>query len=322
MKNIFVYLLVVSCVIFTYSSVEASEDSKRQKAVLVTGASSGIGLKITQHLTNKGYFVYAGARKDADMESLNKMANVQSIRLDVNKPDQIKAAVETIEKAGRGLYGLVNNAGVAILYPLIEVEESELDFQFNVNIYGPYRVTKAFAPMIIKEKGRITTTGSISGILSGSLFGPYSMTKHAMEAFTDSLALEMKKFDVKVSIVEPGNYESKIGDKLFKRMKAKHNNFEHSLYKPEFERMASYFDRSKVGSQKDPQAVAEAVEHALFNENPKVRYLVVPNERQAKITIAKAMQEMLQLNHGQEYTYSRDELVKMLDEGLEKLGKN
>lgn len=293
--------------------------SSKQKAVLVTGASSGIGLRITEHLTAQGHFVYAGARKDADIERLNAMENVQAIRLDVNDPGQIAAAVKTISEAGRGLHGLVNNAGVAVVWPLIEIPESEFDFQMQVNLYGPYRVTRAFAPLIIENKGRITTIGSISGILSGTLFGPYSMSKHAMEAFADSLAREMDKFAVKVSIVEPGNFQSDIGQNLYQRLQQVDPDLEQSRYREEMQRLIESLKDSGENPQADPIAVARAVEHALFAEQPKMRYMVVPNAQQAEITIRKAMEEMLQLNHDQAYSYDRAGLIKMLDEELVKL---
>jgi len=290
-----------------------------QKAVLVTGASSGIGLKITEVLSERGVHVYAGARKDEDLKRLDAMDNVTSVKLDVNIQSEIDAAVKKITAEGRGLYGIVNNAGVAIVAPLIEVEEDDLQFQMDVNVFGPYRITKAFAPLVIESKGRITTIGSISGILSGTLFGPYSMTKHAMEAYADSLAREMERFDVKVSIVEPGNYKSKIGQTLKKRLDAKGADFEDSAYREEMERMMARL--GQADEQKDPDEVAQAVYHALFDENPKMRYMVVPNERQAEITIAKAIQETVQLNHDQPYSFTREELIKMLDEALEEIGK-
>jgi len=296
------------------SGAAESDAKEAQKAVLVTGASSGIGLKITEFLAARGVHVYAGARKEADLKRLDTMENVSSVKLDVTIQSEIDAAARKITKEGRGLYGIVNNAGVAIVAPLIEVDEDDLQFQMDVNVFGPYRVTKAFAPLVIESKGRITTIGSISGILSGTLFGPYSMTKHAMEAYADSLAREMERFDVKVSIVEPGNYKSKIGQSLKKRLDAKGADFETSAYREEMERMMARV--GQADEQKDPNEVAEAVYHALFDENPKMRYMVVPYEQQAEITVAKAIQEMVELNEGQPYTFSRDELVKMLDEAL------
>lgn len=293
----------------------AQPEEPVQKAVLITGATTGIGRSMAELMASEGHFVYAGARKDKDMAELNAIENIQAVRLDVTDQAQIDAAVKTIEAGGRGLYGLINNAGVGVIYPLIEAPESEFDFQMDVNLYGPYRVTRAFAPMIIESKGRISTTGSISGILSGPLFGVYSMSKHAMEAFTDSLAAEMERFDVKVSIIEPGNYESKIGDTLVERMKSRGFDSENSRYKDNFDRMMAYMEGDRE-PEADPIAVAQAAMHAMFDENPKRRYMVVPNERQADITIRKAIEEVVQLNQGQEYSYSRDELVKMLEESM------
>jgi NAD(P)-dependent dehydrogenase (short-subunit alcohol dehydrogenase family) len=318
--NILIFFVVIFILIGSPSSILFAEEAKAQKAVLVTGASTGIGRKIAELLVSKGYFVYAGARKEKDLKELTAIENMQGIRLDVTKQDEIDAAVDMISKAGRGLHGLVNNAGVAIIAPLIEVEEADLEFLFNVNVYGVYRVTKAFAPLIIESKGRITTIGSISGILSGTLFGPYSMTKHAMEAYTDSLASEMQGFGVQVSVIEPGNYESKIGDSLMKRLKAKNSNFEKSLYKDQMEGFLAYYQGERE-KEAEPDAVAEAALHAMFNDKPKRRYLVVPNARQAEVTVRKALQETLQLNQGHEYTYSREELLKMIDEIQAELDK-
>lgn len=297
----------------------AEENSAKQKAVLVTGASTGIGRYLTEALAKKGYHVYAGARKDKDLKALNAIENVQALRLDVNKWEDINAAVEVVKKEGRGLYALVNNAGVAITAPLIEVEEEDLNFQFNVNIYGPYRVTKAFAPMIIESKGRISTIGSIAGTLSSPFMGPYSMSKHAMEAFSDVLAKEMQKFDVQVSVVEPGNYDSAIGKSLVKRLKAKDKKFENSLYKENYEKiLAGDGSRSKY---KPPHEVVDAVIHALFSDKPKHRYMVVPNAEEAGWTITQSMRKMIQQNHDQAYSYSREDLIKIMDSMLEEVKK-
>ena len=292
-------------------------DETRIKAILVTGASTGIGRNIAETLAANGYFVYAGARKEKDLAELDAIDNIQSVRLDVTVQGEIDAAVETVRKGGRGLYGLVNNAGVAILAPLIEVEEDELDFQFDVNVYGPYRITRAFAPLIMEAKGRITTIGSISGILSGTLFGPYSMSKHAIEAYTDSLAREMADFDVKVSVIEPGNYKSDIFKNLRRRMERNGQSVDDSLFAAQIKSMLERLeDRSQ---HKEPDEVSAAVMHALSADDPKRRYMVVPNEFEAQITITQAMREMVQLNEGQPYTYDREALIAIMDEVLAEL---
>ena len=307
-------VLVLAAVVCLSPQLAAAQQDDGQKAVLITGASSGIGRNMAETLAREGYYVYAGARKQADIDALSAIDNITGIQLDVNEQEEIDAAVEFVRAQGRGLYGLVNNAGVAIIAPLIEVDEDDLFFQMNVNVFGPYRVTKAFAPLIIESKGRITTTGSISGILSGTLFGPYSMSKHAIEAYTDSLAREMHKFDVQVSVIEPGNYKSSIVDSLIRRMESRGQRFEDSLYREELERMMGGL--SDIDEDKEPDEVSAALLDFLSDPNPKRRYMVVPNQGQAEITIRKAISELTQLNERQAYTYSRDELVGLLDEAL------
>lgn len=270
-----------------------------QKAVLVTGASTGIGRKTTERLAAEGYFVYAGARKDADLAELNAIKNVQGLRLDVTKPDQITAAVKTITEANRGLHGLVNNAGVAVSGPMMQSSDEDFQYVMDVNVHGPYRITKAFAPLIIESKGRITTISSISGVLSPSTLGIYSMSKHAMEAFGDSLAGELEPLGVHVSLIEPGNFNSEISATASARM---------GITNPAA-------DRSKYP---EPDAVAEAVQHALFDANPKRRYMVVPAQNEAERTIRKAVEELVQLNQGHAHSYDRDALVEMLDAELAK----
>jgi NAD(P)-dependent dehydrogenase (short-subunit alcohol dehydrogenase family) len=310
----FLLLAVLGCVSVQVYAQDAAVT--KQHAILVTGASTGIGRNIAETLAAQGHFVYAGARKQADIDELSAMDNIQGIRLDVTIQDEIDAAVETIRKEGRGLYGLVNNAGVAVIAPLVEVDEADMQFQMNVNLFGPWRVTKAFAPLIIASRGRITTTGSISGILSGFLAGPYSMSKHAIEAFTDSLAREMEKFGVEVSVVEPGNYDSAIYDTLLSRMERRGQTPEGSIYEEE---LKQFLERANNRPKdKDPDEVSAAVLHFMFDDNPKRRYMVVPNEQQAEITIRKAIEEMVELNERHEYSYSRDELIAMLDAALAK----
>ncbi len=296
------------------AAARESDPASGPKAVLVTGASTGIGRKITEVLAANGYFVYAGARKQGDLDALNEIENVQSIRLDVTIQEEIDAAVETVRKGGRGLFGLVNNAGVVIAGPLIEVDEDDLAWLFDVNVFGPYRITQAFAPFIIESKGRITNISSISGILSASFLGQYSMSKHAIEAYSDALAGEMERFDVKVSVIEPGNFRSQIGKKQAKQLSEQSYTQEGSPFAEDLAWWVDYLaDRSDF---KEPDAVAAATIHALFDENPKRRYLVVPDQKEADWTIRKAIQELVQLNADHAYSYSREQLVNMLDEEM------
>jgi NAD(P)-dependent dehydrogenase (short-subunit alcohol dehydrogenase family) len=292
-------ILLTSILALPLLASTQTQQAPRQKAVLVTGASTGIGRKVTERLAADGYFVYAGARKQADLEALSKIRNVQGIRLDVTMQQDIDAAVVTIRKAGRGLYGLINNAGVGTQGSIIECPFREFDMTMQVNAYGPWRVTKAFAPLIIEQKGRIATTGSISGILGGPTISAYVMSKHAIEGFTDSLAAEMAPLGVHVSVVEPGSYKTEIYRTAAKRLGGNH--------------LERADDLDKL---QEPDAVAAAFAAAMSEPTPKRRYLTVPVEDQARRTIKKQIEQLVQLNEGQAFTYDRETLIKMLDEAL------
>src|SRR6188768_3023092 len=290
--------LILTVAAILLAQVSAAESPvAAPKAVLVTGASTGIGRNITEHLAAKGFFVYAGARKQADLDALGAIKNVKAVKLDVTKQEDIDAAVATITKEGRGLYALVNNAGIATVATTADTSMEEFDLLMDVNVYGPYRMTKAFTPLIVASKGRIANIGSIAGVLAPKDLSAYTMSKHAIEAFTDSLALQLAPLDVKVSVIEPGNYDSDIGKSATKRT-GKETRFT---------------DRSKY---KKPDEVSAAVELALFEATPRRRYMVVPEQREAEVTIRKQIEQLVQLNEGQRYTYDRDALIKMLDEAL------
>ena len=288
-----------------------------QKSILVTGTSTGIGRHLAETLAENGYHVYAGARKEKDLSALNAIDNVTAVKLDVTKQDQVDAVAAMIRKKGTGLYALVNNAGVGSgsSGQVVDTPIENHTFIYTVNVEGVYRTTRAFAPLVIESKGRIVTTGSIAGTISAFPgFSAYSGSKHWIEAYTDALAAEMEPHGVWVSVVEPGNYKSNIrrssairrheqaiaaGGEVTDEMK--------KAYEAEVERELSY---------KEPDEVSEAFMHALFDDNPLRRYVVVPNAQEQEMTIRTKVNELVQLNQWGPYSYSRDELVELLDEAL------
>lgn len=315
-------IAILALAITGFSDISSAESTDGQKAVLITGASSGIGRAAAEKLAANGYLVYAGARKAEDIDELNKIDGVMAIRLDVTVQKEIDDAVALIRSEGGGLWGVVNNAGINIIDPLIEADEADLDFLFDVNVYGVFRVTKAFAPLVIESKGRIVNISSIAGTLSGGLpgYGMYVMSKHAVEAFTDQLAFEMAALGVKVSAVEPGNYRSNIGVSRCKRMIANSEDREYVYFA---DVMKGYLDGCKefiaeggVSVGTPPDRVVDAIEHALFDDSPKEHYLVVPEQFQAMITIGKSFEELLHLNQNHDHSYTRDQLIEMMDEEL------
>lgn len=307
-------LTIALFLLVSTASPGASQERAGQQAVLVTGASSGIGRKITELLASQGHFVYAGARKPEDIAELSRIKNVQGVRLDVTVPTDIAAAVETVRKGGRGLHGIVNNAGIAILSPLVQTDEKELSSLFDVNVFGPYRITKAFAPLLIESKGRVVNVSSISGILSGAFFGPYSMSKHAVEAFADSFAAEMAALGVRASLIEPGNYRSDIGRSTATQVEAAAKRAVGTPFETQMRRLVGVM--ANYDTYPEPDAVAEAASHALFNASPRRRYMVVSNQREADVTINKAIEELVQLNQAHRFSYDRETLVRKLDSAL------
>ena len=316
-KTSFLIVLVAAVLTSEFAPIANAEEPEVQSAVLVTGASTGIGRYTVERLAAAGYFVYAGARKAKDIEELNNIENIMAVRLDVTKQDEIDAAVELIRNEGRGLWGVVNNAGVNVVAPLIEADISEIQFLFDVNVYGVFRVTKAFAPLIIESQGRIVNISSISGFLSGSGYGMYAASKHAVEAMSDALRREMSELGVNVVAVEPGNFASEIGFTRCKRRLADTDAEPYVYFEERRQQMlATCKERIEAGIENEgtpPDAVAATVQQALFDEEPKDRYLVVPEQREAGWTISQIIDELLSINARHEYSYSRDELVAYID---------
>ena len=296
-------LLVLMLTLFIGHDVVAADarpaDDSQRPAVLVTGASAGIGRKVAERLAAEGYYVFAGARKEQDLKALDAMPNVRGVRLDVTSPTDVAAAVELVRGSGRPLHGIVNNAGVAVVDPVLSTRDEDFDFQMQVNVYGVFRVTKAFAPLVIESKGRIVNISSISAFLSDSGTSAYTMSKAAVEAFTNVLAAEMAPLGVSVIAVEPGAYNTDI-------------------LKPALERSVTKGFSADRSTMKPPDEVANVVLQALSDAKPKRRYMIVPEQSQAEETIRGVVDVLVQLNEDQVYSYDRAALIRMLDDAAAK----
>lgn len=296
-----------------YAAPAVADD---QKAVLITGASTGIGRNMAETLAAEGFYVYAGARKDADLAELDALDNITAVKLDVTSQEDVDAAVQLVRAAGRGLWAVVNNAGVGTRAPVAEVTDDELEFVFGVNVVGVVRVTRAFLPLIVESKGRVVTTGSIAGIRSGPGSSVYSMSKHAVEAFTDSLAAEMADAGVQVSIIEPGGYRSRIRRSAIARITGNIEAAGGSV--PEaMQEQAKQLAAQEVALD-EPDDVSAALLHAVSADVALRRYMVTPNAQQADGTVRALVRELVELNEWQQSGFDRDELVQMLDEALDR----
>jgi NAD(P)-dependent dehydrogenase (short-subunit alcohol dehydrogenase family) len=306
--------LVATLLVLAVPSLAGAVQDNQARSILVTGATTGIGRNLAETLAGEGYHVYAGARTDSEMAELNAIKNMTAVRLDVTKQDQIDAAVAMIRNKDTGLYGLVNNAGIGGGGPVLETTIEDQTRVYQVNVEGVYRITKAFAPLIIESKGRITTTGSVAGTISNAGFNAYSGSKHWIEAFTDALADEMSSKGVAVSVIEPGNYQTHIRRNTvlaaFAKVTAAGGEINDDMQK--------MYDRTEAYelSFKKPDEVTEAFMHALFDDEPLRRYMVTPSQRERDYAIGIKVQQLVELNHWGPHRYSRDQLVEMLDKTL------
>lgn len=252
----------------------------KEKSVVITGASTGIGAACALHLDRLGFTVFAGVRNSRDGATLQRqgVSGVIPVLLDVTDESLIqKAQAFVSEKVGsNGLYGLVNNAGIAVVGPLEAVPIPDLRRQLEINVIGQIAVTQAFLPLIRQARGRIVNMGSIAGRGAMPLMGPYAASKFALEAMTDALRLELQQWGIEVSIVEPGAIATPIWEKSGKDAADLETAMPMELRGMYAGVVAAV--RKVVGEAAQraisADAVAQAVEHALTASRPKTRYLV------------------------------------------------
>jgi len=240
--------------------------SSEPRWVLVTGASTGIGRSCVEYLAKNGFKVYAGARKEDDLAELGKIESVETVKLDVTEDDDVQAVKESIEAKGTGLYGLVNNAGIGIGGPLMDVTNEEMQQQIAVNLLGVHRVTRALFPFILKAKGRVVMMSSDSGRIAM----PF------LEGYADTLREEMLLLGVKVILVEPGMIKTPIWDKSELQLdKAKNRTISVDLLVKLALNMMPNFIKEGKTTGKDPIEVAKIVHEALTVKKPRDRYPVM-----------------------------------------------
>jgi NAD(P)-dependent dehydrogenase (short-subunit alcohol dehydrogenase family) len=249
------------------------------RSVVVTGASTGIGRACALDLDRRGWRVFATVRSPADAQSLKAeaSANLNTLYLDVTDADSIRAAAAEVSQllGGSGLDGLVNNAGIALAGPLEFMPIDAIRRQLEVNVVGQLAVTQAFLPLLRRNRGRIVMMGSIAGKSVVPLVGAYGAAKHALEAVTDALRMELGPAGIEVSIIEPGSVATPIWKKGTDQIN------EMGAEREQVERHYGWLInaiRNRLGGTGDtgvtPQAVADVTHHALAARRPKTRYLV------------------------------------------------
>ncbi|HEX7292682.1 MAG TPA: SDR family NAD(P)-dependent oxidoreductase [Conexibacter sp.] len=248
-------------------------------AVVVTGASSGIGEACARRLAGLGFHVFAGVRKAEDGERLQReIAGVTPLTIDVVDADSIARAVQIVRDATgeAGLAGLVNNAGVAVPAPIEHQPIEDFRRQLEINLIGQVAVTQAFLPQLRAARGRIVNMSSIGGKVAVPLLGAYAASKFGLEGFSDTLRRELRPWGIRVAVIEPGTIATPIWDKGIQSGDELEANLPEQAKRDYGPLIATVRTASEQGATTGlpPDAVAKDVAHALTAKRPKTRYLV------------------------------------------------
>jgi NAD(P)-dependent dehydrogenase (short-subunit alcohol dehydrogenase family) len=241
--------------------------------VLITGASSGIGRAIAECLASKGALVYAGARKEKDIDELNTIENIQGTKLDVTKPDDIEQAVQKIETEMGYLDCLINNAGLMGWGAVIDRDMEYFHSIFDVNLWGPILMVKAMYPLLKKSPNFpvICNISSQGANYTMPFWSPYMMSKHALEAFSGCLRRELMLGGVRVVSIAPGAFKSEMLTKEQTALDEYEQKY-HSEFTPKVVKMLGFPIRKKNRRGLSPVLIGELIDKILRSKSCKARY--------------------------------------------------
>jgi NAD(P)-dependent dehydrogenase (short-subunit alcohol dehydrogenase family) len=260
------------------------------RSVVITGASTGIGWATAKLLLDRGFRVFGSVRKPADADRLKGEfgANFTPLLFDVTDEAAVLAAAREVRAAlgGETLFGLVNNAGIAVAGPVLELAAEEFRRQMDVNVIGPIISTQAFGPLLGSDpslkgpRGRIVMISSVAGKNGNPLVSAYSTSKHALEGLSESLRREMMLFGIDVIIIAPGPVKTPIWSKA---EEVDISAYKNSPFFPALERIRKYMlQLGEIGLP--AEKIAEAVADALTSARPRVRYEITPDPMRHLIT--------------------------------------
>lgn len=256
------------------------------KSVVITGVSSGIGQGAATVLTRAGYRVFGSVRRQADADRLKQALGdgFTPLLFDVTDAEAVKAGAETVRQAlaGEPLFGLVNNAGVAVAGPLLELPLDEVRRQLEVNLIGVVASLQAFAPLLWgnvkagEKPGRIVNITSVGGRTALPFVAPYAASKFGLEGLTESLRRELVPLGVEVIAIAPGLVATEMTAKGAETDLAPYAG---TPYAAALARLQAFMSPG-LRPALTPERLGEAILHALTTPRPKVRYTVAPNPLQ------------------------------------------
>jgi len=260
------------------------------RSVVITGASTGIGWATAKLLLDRGFRVFGSVRKPADADRLRAEfgANFIPLRFDITDEAAVQAAAREVRAAlaGETLAGLVNNAGVAVAGPVLELSVDEFRRQMEVNVIGPIIAVQAFGPLLGSDpslkgpRGKIVMISSVAGKNGNPLSSAYVASKHAIEGLSESLRREMMLFGIDVIIVAPGAVKTPIWGKADG---VDISAYENSPYLPALERVRRFLQHlAEIALP--PERIAARIADVLTSARPRVRYEITPDPMRHLIT--------------------------------------
>ncbi len=243
--------------------------------VLITGASRGIGRAAALRLARSGWDVYATVRRPEDGEALVEEAGggVRALQLDVTDDEQVAALERALPER---LDALVNNAGVVVSGPLETLSTEQMRSQFDVNVVGAVALTNLALPKLRASRGRVVFVSSLSGMVSTPMTGAYNASKFALEAIADAWRLELRRWGVKVILVEPAMTDTDLwrdAPQTLEEGEAEMSDEHRQLYADHLAGMRKAIPRIQKMA-KPVDTVAAAIDRALTDKRPRARYLV------------------------------------------------
>jgi NAD(P)-dependent dehydrogenase (short-subunit alcohol dehydrogenase family) len=254
--------------------MEAGEMNMEKRSVFITGAAGGLGRATSTYFASRNWTVFAADCDRKALAALENTPNIVCILLDVGKAASVEAAYRQVSSHVEALAGVINMAGVIEIGSMLEVEESSILHLFNINVLGMFRVNKIFLPLILEGRGRIINISSENGWESGGPFnGAYALSKHAVEAYTDSLRRESLLLGIKVIKIQPGPFKTNFvmtAKQLFIEETGRSTHF-----KPQLEMIARTMD-GVWKKANPPGLIARLTYRAMTVRRPKTVYSVRP----------------------------------------------
>jgi NAD(P)-dependent dehydrogenase (short-subunit alcohol dehydrogenase family) len=256
---------------------------ENMKNIVITVVSTGIGYAAALRLTKASHNVFGSVRNEADAKRLQSELgeNYHPLIFDVTDSNAIQDAVEYVTNivGDNGIDALINNSGIALGGPILELPVDIFRKQFEVNIFGIISVTQAFSKLLGAYKGathngKIIMISSVAGKRSYPFVGPYSASKHALEGMSDALRRELMLYDIDVILVEPGPVKTDIWKKT---PNLENNIFLKSDFEPalrKFNGMIKIFEKKGL----DADVIAKRIEKIIISNSPKTRYVLSPNK--------------------------------------------